>query len=162
MNKFFISLIVLAFPVASYACSFVPGYQDFLVMPAYGEAGKPPNQPVAEVVSIERGYSDGNGASCSDAGIIKIGFRDSNPYHKTGYSFKIIEGTFEDKVFPDGYVRPPDSLDSKNEVMFVWLDGSKNYQEPIDIRVEISAVSYRGVESEPYILHIKHSGGSHR
>jgi len=133
--------MILAFPITSYACSFVPGYEEFLVMPVYGDSGKSPNKPIAEVVSIKRGYNDGNGASCSDAGIIKIGFKDSNPYHKTGYSFTIIEGSLEDKVFPDGYVRPPNSLDSKNEVMFVWFDGSNNYQEAIDIKVEIRALS---------------------
>ncbi len=160
MNRFIFTFIFFAISLDTSACSFAPGYQDFLVMPAYENSGKAPNIPKVEVSEIIRGHSDGNFASCSDAGIIRLRFTDGNPYHKTGYSFKIIEGTFEDKVFPDGYVMPPASLKSENEVMFVWLDGSKNYQEPIDIKVEIRAMSYRGIESKPYVLHIKHPGGT--
>lgn len=159
MNRFLFALIVLVISIDSNACSFAPGYQDFLVMPAYENQGRAPNIPKVEVAEISRGYDDGNFASCSDAGIIRLKITDDNVYDKTGYSFRIIEGTFEDQVFPEGYVMPPTSLKSENEVMFVWLDGSKNYQEPIDIKVEITAISHRGIESKPYVLHIKHPGG---
>lgn len=159
MNRFLFALIVLVISIDSNACSFAPGYQDFLVMPAYENQGSAPNIPKVEVAEILRGYDDGNFASCSDAGTIRLRFTDGNVYHKTGYSFKVIEGTFEDEVFPEGYVMPPTSLKSENEVMFVWLDGSNSYQEPIDIKVEITAMSYRGIESKPYVLHIKHPGG---
>jgi hypothetical protein len=114
------------------------------------------------VESLKRGYDDGNYASCSDAGVLTLRFTDGNPRRTTGYSLRIVEGKFEENVIPIGYIMPSDSTTQNDTIQFIWLDGSKNYQEPIDFKIEVMAVSIKGVQSEPYILHVTHPGGSSR
>lgn len=141
----------------AFACSFARGYEEFLYIPT--EEGGAPNKPKPSVVSIKRGFNDGNFASCSDAGILVISFNEDNPRQNTGYVFELVDGSFDDRVFPDTIVSVASDREAKNEVMFVWLDGSRNYQEAIDVKVKIKAISITGVESEPTTLHIEHPGG---
>ena len=141
------------------ACSFAPGYDEFVPSPLYKKKNHPLATPKASLESIKRGYDDGNRGSCSDAGIIKIKLENENPVRATGYKLKIVSGTFESHVIPDYEVMPSRYNPSENSMSFIWLDGSHNNQEEIDFVLQLIAVSPEGLESEPYNLKIKHAGG---
>ena len=141
------------------ACSFAPGYDEFVISPLYKKKNHPLALPKASLESIKRGYDDGNRGSWSDAGIIKIKFENENPVRATGYKLKIVSGTFETNVIPDYEVMPSRYYPSGNSMSFIWLDGSYDNQESIDFVLQIIAVSPEGGESEPYNLKIYHAGG---
>jgi hypothetical protein len=159
MRKILLFITLVLSHSTAIACSFAPGYDEFLPSPLYKKKNHPLAIPKASVESIKRGYDDGNGGSCSDAGIIKIKFENENPIRATGYKLKIISGTFESHVIPDYEVMPSRYNPSENSMFFVWLDGSYNNQEKIDFVLQIIAVSPEGDESEPYNLKIRHAGG---
>ena len=155
MKRFLVILLLL--PSLSEACSFARGWNHFLVEPRYGAEEITPELPNVSVSEIKRGYNDGNYASCSDAGIItlKVG---NAPIGELGYTFEIEDSEFEDAVFPEGIFAPLEN----GEIRFVWLDGSKNYQEDFDISVRIHSVNKQGVYSEPVFIQISHAGGGSR
>ncbi len=136
------------------ACSFLPAFDDFVITDSSAVKATKPNFTVD---SIHRGTDDGNHGSCSDAGFIELKL-DTVPLHEQGYIFKIIEGKFEDQLFYESPVVPSKFIDSKKLYSFVWLDGSSEEQEPINITVQIIAVSRSGNKSEPQILKITHPG----
>ena len=133
------------------ACSFAPGYQSFRVAPVLRPTLVPAPAPEVVVESIERGYDDGDGASCSDAGILVLRV----PSDALGYHFEIVAGGFDDVVFPDGYVRTVE----RGRLRFVWLDGELDWQESIEVLVRVTTLSSDGVPSEPQVLRIRHPGG---
>ena len=49
-------------------------------------------------------------------------------------------------------------MENEKLFSFLWLDGSNEEQEPIDITVQIIAVSLSGNKSEPQLLTITHPG----
>jgi len=122
-----------------------------------GTKGEKPNKPSFKVLKIERGTDDGNYGSCSDAGVLTL-FQ-NKPYDENeGYKFEVVAGTFEDSIFPEIPVRAVPHLEQDHLYKFVWLDGSNKYQEPIDIKVKITAVSRSGIESDPSYLNVIHPG----
>ena len=159
MRNLILLIILLGVNYKTNACSFAPGYDEFITSPLYVKKEHPLFTPKASLESIKRGYDDGNRGSCSDAGIIKITFENDNPVRATGYRLKIVEGTFESHVIPDYEVMPSRYYPSGNSLSFVWLDGSYNEQESIDFVLEIIAISPEGGKSKPYKLRIKHAGG---
>jgi hypothetical protein len=70
---------------------------------------------------------------CADAGVLVLAVSDD----ALGYSFEIVEGTFDDLAFPDGFVQPVQS----GLLRLVWLDGNSYAQEPISVVVKITAMS---------------------
>ena len=154
----FIVIILAIFPCISLACSFSPSYRNspFLVVPSNDNMPNP-NPPEIEVNLIERGYDDGNFASCSDAGIIE--FKVSN--NKVGYDITTIEPEEHKSTIPDGIYGAVQE-DNGYYIRFIWLDGSRNYQEPLFVRVKVRAISKTGGISEPVELKIEHPGGISR
>jgi hypothetical protein len=135
------------------ACSFTPGYEPFRIEAVVRRpTPAPAAAPAIEVERIERGYDDGDGASCSDAGIFVFRV----PSDVLGYRFEIVAGGDDGHVFPDGFVRTREP----GRLRFVWLDGESNWQESIDLLVKVTAISSLGVVSEPALLRIRHSGGA--
>lgn len=133
------------------ACTFAPGYQAFRAAPIVRPTLVPAPAPEVVVESIERGYDDGDGASCSDAGILVLRV----PSNALGYHFQIVAGGFDDVVFPEGYVRTVEP----GRLRFVWLDGELSWQERIEVLVRVTTLSSDGVPSEPQVLRIRHPGG---
>ena len=137
------------------ACSFGPMFNSFIENPSYRSEIKP-STPIFEIKGIKRGYEDGNGGSCSDAGMISLAPKEiANKVGATvAYVFKLIEGDFEDDLFPQN----PIFSNTGGNFTFIWLDGSNEHQEPIDIKIEIRAVNPKGIRSEPQYLHITDPG----
>lgn len=153
-------MALLAFGDAQ-ACSFARGYE--IVRPKTYPHDKDfvPPAPIGSVKALKRGFNDGDGASCSDAGILTIAIEHRAHPEILGYSFRITSGSFPDAVFPDAVLAPIDLADGERGFRFIWLDVPQNRQkaERIDATVEVRLVSRSGEESEPRVLHIMHEGG---
>jgi hypothetical protein len=137
---------------AAHGCSLGQGYELFRLSGVVYPAKRLAPAPEVSVASIKRGYNDGEPNSCSDAGVLVLRV----PSDISGYRFELVEGTFDDAVFPEEFVRPILS----GELSFVWLDGKTNWQEEIDVLVKVTAISSIGVLSKPTFLRIQHPGGA--
>ncbi len=134
------------------ACSFMRVIEKF---EHTKEATIEPSRPNFSVNDITRG-TIGESGSCNDAGILSLAI--SPEPEDTGYIFSIVDGTFEDQLFPSGpVIRIRDTI-KPSSYFFVWLDGYSTEQEPIDITVKIVAVSKDGGVSEPQLLKVVHPG----
>ena len=149
---FRVLVVLLAFGVAKavLACSPVRGYTPFTPGPVLRPDTNLLPPPRLSVEKVERGYG-GSNDSCSDLGTIVL----KVPLSVAGYAFEIVEGQFDrDTPFPDGFVQPA----TRGYLRFVWIDGAKSLQEPIDVLVKITAISAVGVLSEPLFLRIQDPG----
>jgi hypothetical protein len=134
---------------AAIACSFAAGYEPFLPGPVMRPSTTFAPAPAVSVESIRRGTS-GDAGMCADAGVLVL----KVPGAAQGYSFELVEGRFDDQVFPRGFVQPT----RPGYLTFVWLDGNTDVQEPIGVVVKVTAISSLGVLSEPLLLKIEHPG----
>jgi|SRR6188768_723990 len=134
---------------AAIACSFAPGYEAFLPGPVMRPSPTLAPAPAVSVEGIRRG-TNGDPGMCADAGVLVL----KVPRAAQGYSFELVEGRFDDQVFPQGFVQPT----RPGYLTFVWLDGNTDVQEPIDVVVKVTAISNIGVLSEPLLLKIEHPG----
>jgi hypothetical protein len=136
--------------VPSVACSVTPGYKVFRPLILRPGLSLEP-APKVTVSGITRGHKEGDpAASCSDAGILVLAVSSD----ALGYRFEIVEGEFDDVVFPESFVQPTE----QGLLRFVWLDGDTNVQEPINVVVEITTLSANGTLSEPLLLRIEDPG----
>ena len=133
------------------ACSLVPLLEAFEASDTEVSAQVMPGFKVA---GIERGSDDGNFGSCSDFGFIT--FKLSGNYPPQGYIFERVKGEFEDRLFEPVAVIPSKFVDDNASFTFVWLDGSSNEQEPINITVSIVAVNQAGERSKAQFLELRH------
>lgn len=137
----------------SFACSFAPGYQFFKSTSTYlGDSI--PVKPIVSVVSIQRGFDDGHGGSCSDAGIITLKFEDSNSIYKTAYRFSVVDSELFSGVFPEEAVTFAYPERNKREMYFVWFDLGETRPEKLSFKLEVTAVSASGHESTPVLVAI--------
>ena len=135
------------------ACSLLPLLEAFEAPHTEAIAPITPNFKVA---GIERGSDDGNLGSCSDFGFIT--FKLSGSYPPQGYIFERVSGEFEDRLFEPVAVKPSKFVNDNASFTFVWLDGSSNEQEPINITVSIVAVNGTGERSVAQLLEVRHPG----
>ena len=152
------------------ACSFGPRFELFQHRPSLAtDTNVLVEKPSMKIISIERGSDDGNFASCSDAGVITIQLSTKDvarlPY--TGYVFTLIKGELEEEqpIFPDYAIQPIQKIPGiyKNDkISFVWLDGSSNIQESINLKISVTAINARSVESKPQIISIENNGNTVR
>ena len=141
------------FTPCSLACSFAQMTEEFKIEDVEAPV---PAKPKFVVKNIKRGFYDGNGGSCSDAGSIALEVTHTGA-DNVGYIFKIAEGSFEDKIFHDVPVTPSKFAED-NVFTFIWFDGHSDEQEPIDMVVEITPVSKSGGKGEPEYLQVSHPG----
>jgi len=152
-----IKIIVFILSLLSFnvlGCSFNRDFVDFIVSQEKHVEASKPNFTVA---SIHRGTDDGNGGSCSDAGIINLKIK-GDFLKEQGYIFEIVQGVFEGNPFSKQAIFPDKLWHNKRLFRFIWFDGNSIKQEPFNIMVKIVAVSISGHKSEPQLLEIKHLG----
>jgi len=160
----FIAIVVFvnAFSAEAPACSFPPGFQSVVPTPILGEpVGEIPEPPKISVAELKRGFDDGNGASCSDAGVLTLRVSRTEGESIAGFLFKLESGDFPGCTLPDGYVMPVLLIGGGRGFQFVWLDlpwGSHTLK-PIDATISVRQLSFGGHLSEPVLLHISHPGG---
>ncbi len=154
-------VVFVALSLASpglFACSFVEATAEFQVTP--GEVSVTPTSPKFEVVHIGRGRK-GQPGSCFDAGVLIL--ENQSPHSETtGYRFSIVDGHFEDGLFPEYPLITVNGTPHPRRYQFVWLDGDVDNQEPFDIVVGIVGVSLSGLESEAQLLRVSHGGRKKR
>lgn len=149
-----IGILLLLLSNNSFACSFMPTMEMFKTSSVERIE---PTIPMFKLSHIGRGEDDGNHGSCSDAGVITLKLQ-SIPIVDQGYIFEIIEGSFEDTLFDTAPVILNDLIEDKSTYSFIWFDGNSDEQEPINIKVKITAVSKSGHQSAPQYVDIKHPG----
>lgn len=149
-----IGLLLFSLSINSLACSFMPTKEVFKTSAVEKVE---PNIPSFELSHIGRGEDDGNHGSCSDAGVISLTLK-KIPLNEQGYIFEIVEGSFEDTLFDSAPVIINDLIEDKSTYSFIWFDGNSDEQEPINIKVKITAVSKSGHQSAPQYVDIKHPG----
>ncbi|WP_143731037.1 hypothetical protein [Microbulbifer sp. GL-2] len=152
MKRIF-AVLLLAFSSPVFSCSFAPMTQEFEIT---GEEAEAPERPNFELKSIKRGFYDGNGGSCSDAGMITLKNISKNS-RDVGYKFSIVEGAFEDTIFGDNPIVPSNFVE-ESEFTFIWFDGHTDEQEPFEITIEITPVSKSGSTGESARLIVAHPG----
>ena len=159
-----VGLFLIGVTAPAFACSFAgQGYT--AAIPGFGWSipkGARPPKPIAKVVSPKRGYDDGNGGSCSDAGVLTIGVKPGP--ETTGYLLKLVKGKFPDEVeFPDYYIWPI-HIKSGWGFVFVWLDWSYQTEsaKPINVEIGVSQINVNGRVSKPTILHVVDPGSQAR
>ena len=128
------------------ACKFATMIEDF----EYSETNKKiqPLKPKFTLTSINRG-SIGQ-SSCSDIGSIELKLNNSSQAEQ-GYIFNVIEGDFNPNLFSKKPVTPRYLQKDKSRFKFYWYDNGK---KPINILLQIIAVSKTGGKSKPQILRI--------
>jgi hypothetical protein len=143
--------ILLILPSISYGCRFDPNFRStpFLVTPSFKEQPVP-KPAVVELSYIKRGFDDGDFASCSDAGIIEL----KGSTNTVGYDISVIEPDEHKRIISDGLYGAVKE-DNGFFIRFIWLDGLKDYQDPISLSLEVRAMSITGQLSEPVELEIK-------
>jgi len=146
-------IVALSIPGSALACMIAPGAEEFQYEPS--NEGESIEGPYIELDRLQRGYDDGNYASCSDAGRLVFFVE---PDLDIGYKFSLAEGSFPDLVFPEFPVQPVSH--TPGEIRFVWLDFQGGPVEPIDVVVEVRAVSAAGARSDPVTIEISDPGGS--
>jgi hypothetical protein len=142
------------------------------ILPAGYERAQPPRPsalrdaappgPRIRVQSLRRGFDDGRGRSCSNAGELQlvIDSRDVGPTDV--YSFELVSGTLPERLLPQGYVEPVELSPGQHGFRFFWLDlvpGAPEL-ETLDAVVRINRASFAGVRSEPMVLEIYDPGGT--
>ncbi len=101
---------------------------------------KPPGN--VRVASIKRGVGPditGVTTSCDDMGTLAIGFVPASdlgtPADKMGYELTLVEGSLPAGMTLPG--EPVRQLPSASRLLFVWVDGATDEQEPIDFGLEM-------------------------
>ena len=112
-------------------------------------------EPEVIIREILRGR-DGVGSMCADAGTIEVEF--TNHRRLTGYKFIVVEGEDSESIFPKKAITPKSG---RKSVVFVWLDGASDIQEPINLKLKVVAVNSLGAESKPTEILVTHGGTSH-
>jgi hypothetical protein len=152
-----------AVPAIADACSFSNTAAQ--IQPALKAIEKtPPVFPAAGAVRVKRGQSprsgcgDSDATSCDDLGTIQIEVAasdDTTPAARMGYEVTLARGTL-----PDGLVLPAVPIErvAPGHLMFVWLDGATDSQEPVDFTLRIVAVDGAGNESAPQLVSVDDAG----
>jgi len=151
MIKIVFIFLVVVISHISYACSPVQTRTPFVIT---GEKSPNPVTPTFKVTSILRGQR-GSFGSCADTGQLILSLKET-PKYEQGYLFEIVDGKFEEKEIFQGMVKA--FRNDITDFYFAWFDGNSNKQEPINIKVKITAVSLSGVKSKPQFLQIVHKG----
>lgn len=113
--------------------------------------------PVAEVVNVTRGIGAGN-ASCDDKGLlsVRVAWPRGTDYkaRDLGFEFRVVSGASAYSIFPEGQVSGRvDGRDS--EFLFLWRDDAPAQQQPIQLEVEVRAVTQDNRRGPParFTLH---------
>jgi hypothetical protein len=159
-----LTIVVLPNAVSSesFACDFMPGYQSVVPTPILGgSVAEIPGPPEISVAELRRGFDDGNAASCSDAGILRLRVSRTEGESIAGYLFELKNGDFPEATLSDGYVMPVLLGKGGRGFRFVWLDLPRGSRilKPIDATISVRQLSSGGYLSEPVLLHISHRGG---
>lgn len=143
--------LVCALP--AHACRFPHGFKSVKPETAWLEPRGP--KPAAPKISVtlDRGYDDGDFASCSDAGVLKIRVHPTTA--TAGYFVKVEKGQLPFSL--PGYYIAPVEEDGEVFLRFVWLDlPNKN----LSAKLSIVEKNRQGMTSDPTVFEVQSRSGS--
>lgn len=126
------------------ACSLKSGINEFTPQgTAVSTSSEGLKAPELEVVSITRGIGTKH-SSCDDTGLltIRVEWPRGTDYklRDLGFEFRVVSGDGTYKIFPEGAVTS--RVDGRAaEFLFMWTDGPPAQQQPINLEVEVRAVT---------------------
>lgn len=147
----------------AWACSFAPGFEvaqdSFTNVSVIDERLRPPE---VQLGFLQRGFDDGQGGSCSDAGILRVELLDAKADSNDSFLFEITDGSLPESLIPDVALKPVEMSEGKHGFFFVWLDlpWGQSSVEPIEATLAVHRVSEYGAMSVPRYLRISHPGGN--
>jgi len=155
--------LVLLLTAASWACSLAPP-EPFVVEPDPSDT-EAPRQPVLIESEVTRGKGPeasgcgtSSSTSCDDIGFIRLTLAqpDGDPHDAdtVGYAVRFDAGEL-----PDG-LEPPDVLWAGPTLVFHWIDGATDAQEPFDFTVSVHAVDAAGNEGPALLVQLRDDGGA--
>lgn len=154
--------VLLSAPGAN-ACSLSTGIKPFTPAQApANDSGEGLKMPVAEVLSVTRGIGSRN-ASCDEAGLlsVRVGWPRGTDYkpRDLGFEFRVVSGSSPYAIFPEGPVSGRvEGRDS--EFLFMWRDGSPDQQQPIQLEIEVRAVTQDNRRGPPARFTLSAAPGS--
>lgn len=148
------------------ACNLSTGTTPFAVAAApaaeaEAEAGDGLRAPALEMVSLTRGI---NGrASCDASGLLTVSVEwprgTDYKLRDLGFEFRVVGGEDRLSIFPKAPVTG--RVDGRrSEFVFLWQDGPPAQQGPIDLVVEVRAVTPDNRRGPPAQLRIAAAPGS--
>ncbi len=98
--------------------------------------------PVAVVTDLVRGIGP-NHSSCDDTGLLTVVVEWPRSRYKLrdlGFEFTVVSGTTAYAIFPAGPLQAPSS-GRRSDFLFMWREGGPAQQQPINLHVEVRAVT---------------------
>lgn len=117
--------------------------------------------PVAVVTEIVRGIGPKH-SSCDDTGLLSVEIewpRGKYKLRDLGFEFKVVSGTAAYPIFPAGPIQAP--IKGRNgDFLFMWQEGAPSQQKPIDLQVEVRAVTRDNVRGPPATIMVRAAPGA--
>ncbi len=98
--------------------------------------------PSAVVTEVVRGIGS-NHETCNDTGLLSVVVewpRGKYKLREVGFQFEPVGGNASHPIFPEGPVQGRENRRS-SEFLFLWRDGPPSQQRPIDMQVDVRAVT---------------------
>ena len=160
------SLVVLCALLAAphvYACGMTSKLTPFAPVagsaPVETAGGEIP-APVVAVTEIVRGIGPKH-SNCDDTGLLSVAVEWPRGKHKlreVGFEFKVISGNPAYAIFPEGPVQAP--IEGRtSDFLFMWQEGAPAQQKPIDLHVEVRAVTRDNQRGPPTRIVVRASPG---
>lgn len=117
--------------------------------------------PVAVVTGIVRGIGPQH-STCDDTGLLSIEIDWPRGKHKLrdlGFEFKVVSGTTAYTIFPDSPIQAPIN-GRRGDFLFMWQEGAPSQQQPIDLQVEVRAVTRDNLRGPPARIVVRAGPGA--
>jgi hypothetical protein len=126
---------------------------------AQADVGLP--APVAVVTEIVRGIGPKH-STCDDTGLLSVEIewpRGKYKLRDLGFEFKVVSGTTTYAIFPDHPIQAP--IDGRHgDFLFMWQEGAPAQQQPIDLQVEVRAVTRDNQRGPPTRIVVRAAPGA--
>ena len=117
--------------------------------------------PVAVVTEIVRGIGPKH-STCDDTGLLSVEIewpRGKYKLRDLGFEFKVVSGTTAYAIFPDNPIQAP--IDGRRgDFLFMWQEGAPSQQQPIDLQVEVRAVTRDNLRGPPARIVVRAAPGT--
>lgn len=120
-----------------------------------------PPAPIVAVSTIQRGEYHPNKTytGCADIGYVELVIPADDASRKLAYEFDVVSGETRDDIFHNGVAFTTDyEDDGKLHFFFAWFDGTDETQEPLDLKVQVTAITRSGLRSPATEIAIRDPG----
>jgi hypothetical protein len=125
------------------------------------QAGVELPAPVAMVTEIVRGIGPKH-STCDDTGLLSVEIewpRGKYKLRDLGFEFKVVSGTTAYAIFPDSPIQAPIN-GRRGDFLFMWQEGAPSQQQPIDLQVEVRAVTRDNLRGPPTRIMVRAAPGA--